>query len=536
MKHKIIIAFLLFLIISGESCRKNFEEINTPNDLFTNASDGSLFNGILASCMRKGNELFYLNNEVLYKQSQLAALTKEAWGNYPIGTEEVWSNYYTIMPNIRELEKRFDEHGSTPEVNNMKAMLKIIKAYKTFKVTDFFGDIPYTEAGYGYQDANKLYPKFDKQRDIYLSLLDDLKWADENINLSATGEPFASFSAFDKLFDGDLLMWKKFANSLRLRYAMRMADKEPALAGAVVGEIINGNKEVLVGASFGSAPIEKAALYYYKLGTSSDAIYWSFREHRNLRMGSMLWHQMSDNDSTNGSGIFDARAYLFFDTNNENKWVAYPQNPPSGFPPDGGSPYGQQRESDGGYSIKGDLCLYSPFNFYMISDGYHIPEILMTGQEVNFLKAEAYLRGIGVPQSSTDADNEFLSGLQASYTFWRNTMSIAALPHGVLPFDSVVKIPAVVNLSLLQSKTDLFNFSTNEEKLKMIYSQRMIDLFWQPCEAFALARTGRTPREGNPISFYRFPIPNSEVNYNSQHWSEAYGASDLTSTKLWWIP
>jgi hypothetical protein len=70
----------------------------------------------------------------------------------------------------------------------------------------------------------------------------------------------------------------------------------------------------------------------------------------------------------------------------------------------------------------------------------------------------------------------------------------------------------------------------------MIYTQRWIDLFWQPNEAFALARTNRTPREGSPISFYRFPIPNSEVNYNSANWSDAYGGNDFSSTKLWWIP
>jgi hypothetical protein len=56
------------------------------------------------------------------------------------------------MPNIRELERRFEAATPSPELNNMKAMLKILLAYKTFKVTDLFGDIPFSEAGYGYPD------------------------------------------------------------------------------------------------------------------------------------------------------------------------------------------------------------------------------------------------------------------------------------------------------------------------------------------------------------------------------------------------
>ena len=162
-------------------------------------------------------------------------MTKEGWGNFTLGTEEIWNNYYGALPEIRELEKRFSKYDSIPGVVNMKAMLKIALALKTFKVTDLFGDIPFSEAGYGFQNLDCLRPKFDKQRDIYLSLLDDLKWADENIDESAPlVEPYKSFIGFDKLFNGDMMKWRKLANSLRLRHAMRMAEKEPDIAGGII--------------------------------------------------------------------------------------------------------------------------------------------------------------------------------------------------------------------------------------------------------------------------------------------------------------
>jgi len=537
MKTKIysLLIFCAFLMIQT-SCTKDFEEINTPVDLYTTASDGSLLLGVENSLIRPSNELFYVNNEVLYKQTQMGALTKEAWGNYNIGTENIWSNYYTVMPNVRELERRFALADASPELDNMKAIVKILLAYKTFKVTDLFGDIPFSEAGYGYLDDQKLYPKFDTQRETYLFLLDELKWCEDNIDLTATtAEPFATFKSYDILFDGDMLMWKKFANSLRLRYAMRMYDKEPTIAALHVKEIIEQNKKVLIGMDLGGAALESASLSMQYQHLGQGAMEWAFREHKNLRMGTTMWNLMSENNNADGSGIFDRRAYLFFDTNNDGEWVPYPQNPAAGFPPDGGAPYGSQRQSDAAYFIKGDDCQYSPFNFFMISDNQVIPEILISGAEVHFLKAEAYQRGIGVAQSDGNADNEFLSGLQASYYFWDDRMSDAQLPNGTGTFYDVVTVPSSLDLTKLQMKVDLWNFTTQEEKINMIYAQRMIDLFWQPAEAFALARTGRTPREGNVLSFFRFPIPSSEVNYNYQNWLSAYGGSDASSLKVWWM-
>ena len=130
----------------------------------------------------------------------------------------------------------------------MKAMIKIVLAYKTFKMTDIFGDMPFTDAGYGFQDLEYLRPKFDKQRDIYLALLDELKWADENINdTAAVVEPFATFRGFDKLFNGDMTKWRKLANSLRMRHAMRMVEKEPVLAGEIIKDIIENNRPVFLG-------------------------------------------------------------------------------------------------------------------------------------------------------------------------------------------------------------------------------------------------------------------------------------------------
>ena len=538
-------SFLLLILISvliNVSCKKDFEQINTNPQAFTTASDGSLFNSVISSCVYGWNEEFYVNEEKLYPQTQLAALFKQAWENTTIGTEEIWANYYNYLPNVRELEKRFAADVPSSELNNMIAMLKIIKAYKTFKVTDLFGDIPYSEAGYGFQDVSKLRPVFDSQQSIYLSLLDDLAWADANINTNATGEPFATFKVFDKLFFGDLLQWQKFANSLRLRYAMRMYNKQPTKAAQIINQIISDQTKhpVLVGCDQQGYTGEVAAIYPYLCSYKDQRQQWAMGQ-QNLRMGSNIWHALSSNDSTNGGGIFDARAYLFFDTNNANKWVAYPNSPTGSTPAESGVPYATQRNSAAGYAIKGATCLYSPFNYFFVSDQDQIPDILMTGAEVNFLKAEAYLRGIGVTADPGQADNEFLSGINASYVWWTSIMDKTTLLNDGSKFTTLVNVPTTLSYTLLQSKFDLLvNYPGDVNKqLTQIYTQEWIDMFRQVQEAYALVRRvpyGLLPREGTAIQYNRFTIPPSEVQYNTANYQSCYSSKpDANTTKVWWM-
>jgi hypothetical protein len=530
----------ILLILSLISCKKDFTEINTDPSSFTTASDGSLFNEVISSLQLGWNEQFYINNEILYKQTQLAALTKEGWGNFTLGTEEIWSNYYSALPEVRELEKRFGNYGETPGVLNMKAMLKIVVAMKTFRVTDLFGDIPFTQAGYGFQNLDYLRPKFDTQREIYLALLENLRWADEKIDEAAPlVEPYKSFIVFDKLFNGDMKKWRKLANSLRLRHAMRMAEKEPVIAGDIVRDIIENNRPVFVGYTFTAPLLEDACLWPAAIGFKNESLSWSFREHKNLRMGSNLWHRLSENDSADGSGIFDPRAYIFFETNNASQWKPYPQNPDASTPSEGGIPYDSHRDQTGSFNIKGESCKYAPFNYFVIADINYMPIILFTGAEVHFLKAEAWFRGIGVPVDKDMADNEYMNGINASVSWWMKTAKNSKLPLSGMTFPEMIPIPENLSAASVLMIYGSWNAKTEEEKLEFIYTQSMIDLFRQPWEVYALARrTGKTPREGQPIAHFRMPYPPSEAEYNSANCSQAIArqGGDQPANKIWWIP
>ncbi|MBW6491991.1 MAG: SusD/RagB family nutrient-binding outer membrane lipoprotein [Lentimicrobium sp.] len=538
MKSKYILLLFSFAIIFS-SCRKDFEEIDTNPQGFTTASDGSLFNGIIQSLMLTWNEQFYINNEILYAQTQQAALTSAAWGNYTLGTEDVWQNYYKNLSSVRELEKRFAEYPSNPATNNMRAMLTIVNAYKTFKLTDLFGDIPYSEAGYGYQDLDRLYPAYDSQRDIYLSLLDDLEKAASAINdTAARVEPFTSFAAFDKLFNGNLIMWRKFANSLRLRHAMRMSEKEPGIAGEIIQDIIENNLPVLYGYDFITPLMESACIWPGTNGFSNESVSWSFREHNGLRMGSNIWHQLSSGDSPEGADIFDPRAYIFFEGDQDDKWVPYPQIPEETTPSSQGIPYGSHRDDMGNYHIKNNVN-FSPFNFFIIADHSNMPIILMTGAEVHFIKAEAYFRGIGVAEDRTNADIEYMNGINASVEWWVSLANRLRLPLSGVTFGTKITIPSNLNAASVLMRFGSWNAATDEQKLRFIYTQRWLDAFRQPWEAYAEARrTGLTPREGDDIKHFRMPYPPSEAQYNQNNMNEASirQGGDEPIVKMWWTP
>jgi hypothetical protein len=114
---------------------------------------------------------------------------------------------------------------------NQIAIAKIVKAYIFWVTTDRYGDIPYSQA---LQGANNLSPKFDKQEDIYFSLIKECKDAAAGIDLSAP-KPIKG----DVMFGGDMSKWKRLANSLRMLMAMRLTNKYPAAGGKAAVEFVD---------------------------------------------------------------------------------------------------------------------------------------------------------------------------------------------------------------------------------------------------------------------------------------------------------
>lgn len=549
------------LIISFASCTKGFEEMNKNPMNPTGTDIGPLFNNVVSSLCWTWDEQFYLNNEIFYPESELGALISEGWGNYSIGVDAVWNNYYTTLANIHDIDKRLEElcdaAGDNEIDDKVKAQLVVIEAYKTFKITDMFGDIPYSEAGYiWYNTEENRKPKYDTQESIYKSLLSELVWARETLNNNQTmttlGNEYYSLDAYDVMYHNDYIKWGRIANSLILRHAMRMRDKDPDFADPLLQEAFD--KPVIDDYYYsGNGAF---ALWPQYLGTTFGDQGWSFREHKNLRMGETVFAQMSKPTDSIDNEIFDPRVYVFFDTNNktdeypDGAWRAFPQIRDENTPTEGGSPYSSARDKN--YGFKGPACLFSPFNFYLIRDDVFVPQIMISPAEVSFIKAELMVRGIVPGGFGMMTDELIRKGIEFSYLTWLQLPIFgtdatykyvypelqAILDAGDLYSTSYAYASRIFN-EMVYSNTE---FTYDEEGyLGFIYQQRWLDLFRQPNEAWNLARrTFKTPTtiDHQKLVTYRLPYPQSEVTYNYDNYSEQIrkmSHGDTRETKVWWM-
>ena len=553
---------VLVLAIVFSSCTKDFEEMNQNPFSPPGTTTESLFNSVVSSLQQSMNEQFYLQNEIWYPETELGALTSESWGNAQIGISQLWSDYYLMLSNIRELEKRFDtygeEQGDTAVYDKVRAQLNVLKAYQTFKVTDVFGDIPYSQAGYIWENASSqetMKPEWDTQESIYKSLLEELVWSRDILRADSlttpNGNDYYKLS-YEVLLNNNYTLWAEFANSLILRHGLRMYDKDPEYATPLLVEAYNFFYTVM-SATGGSALGGGICLWPSALGTNWDTN-WSFREHKHLRMGETIWKCLSSTDDMDGSGIYDYRIFLFFDTSHKTDsfpngaWRPYPQIRTAETPVEGGSPYAQSR--DGSYTFKGPSCHYSPFNYYLTRDEKYVPQILVTYADVLFMKAEIEIRHIGGISPLLNADESIRQGVNQSCLFWAHIPPQTSRWTYFYPqYSSYAGNLDIWSLGFNMS-SNVMNYGvwmnpeyedTEEFYLKILYQQRWLNLFRQPWEAWALARrTMATPTTTNhtKLTSYRMEYPQKEVEYNYNNYVTQCGRmlhGDTRHTKVWWM-
>lgn len=556
----ILLASTAVIMLAFGSCTKGFEDMNKNPMSPTGTDIGPLFNGVVSSLCWTWDEQFYLNNEIFYPESELGALISESWGNYSIGVDAVWNNYYLALANIHDIDRRLDEictsTGDNEIDDKVRAQLIVLEAYKTFKVTDMFGDIPYSEAGYIWYDTEgNRKPKYDSQEYIYKTLLEELVWARNVLNSGSgqteLGNQYYSLGAYDVMYHNDYFKWAKIANSLILRHGMRMYQKDPVFAEPILQEAYN--EPVIDDYMYnGNGAF---ALWPLNVGQFSDQG-WSFREHKNLRMGETVFAQMSKETDSIDNEIFDPRVFVFFDTNNktaeypEGAWRAFPQIRDADTPTEGGTPYSSARDKN--YGFKGPACLYSPFNFYLIRDHVFVPQIMISPAEVCFIKAELVVRGI-VPGGLGMAVEELIrNGIKNSYYMWLQLPiygTDATYKYIYPEFQAILENGDIWSLSdsyasqIMNEMMYLnYDFMYDEAAyLEFIYQQRWLDLFRQPNEAWTLARrTFMTPTtiDHQKLVTYRLPYPQSEVTYNYDNYNEQVkkmSHGDTRETKVWWM-
>lgn len=231
------------------SCTKKFEEINTDPNRIDQVSPGTLLNPIIYNVsgfnMQRADEItFNLMQVALPFPSASGGLHRydvsENIGN------ATWNTYYQYLNNIKEMYTAAVKANDS----NYQAIALTLNAWVYSNLTDCFGDVPMTEATKG--DEGIYQPKFDTQKDIYTRILSNLDTAN---NLYVTAKPM--IYGTEILYANNVVKWKKFTNSLRLRLLLRVSKRTEMNAMAQLRAMIDNPAKYPVFAGNDDAAIVK---------------------------------------------------------------------------------------------------------------------------------------------------------------------------------------------------------------------------------------------------------------------------------------
>jgi Starch-binding associating with outer membrane len=428
-----------------------------------------------------------------------------------------WRNYYGSLAQFREMEKVYN---ALPEDQKKEQRIFLITGSiylydHTQKVIDLHGDIPFSKAGLlstkGGDYNNSLAP-YDKAEDVYTKMLDDLKaFADELNTMTLSSGVIASFKNQDIINKGDVSLWKKYCNSLRLRILARVSGvsafqaRAVAEAAAILGNqvnypvISNNNENIQMNV------VENGS--FSAQGFRSGLEDWN----GNLAGKAMIDHMKASNDprlramfepGTGAGGVYTGLDPMLTDAA-QNTLV-----------------------SDGKIAI---------YNRSTLSRNQNFPGILINAAEVSFLAAEAFLKA-GNNGAAKTAYNE---GISKSVKYYYALRAISKdNAAGTLTPTNDTEIGNYTT----STAVNWDNAATAADKLKLIAAQKWIHYsVIQLPENWAEVRRLDAPAlnfltdnsNQQKIPPTRWFYPGEEQTYNTANY-EAVKAKDNLTTKLFW--
>ncbi len=440
------IKFFTLLVLSAgmfSSCKKHLEDLNVnPNGADPLTTNPNLvLSTVLTSAGQQLVTLGFGDVAGVMQHTQ-----QDGWvgphNEYDWSGDNSWQPYYDILRNNkyvydRSVDLKFElQQGISL---TMKSMLFGL-------ITDLWGDAPYSKALNGDQGgtANTL-PAYDKQQDIYTGILADLDKA--NTLLSKPKNEYAStVDNVDVYFQGNPAAWRKLANSLALRFYMRISDKLPDVARAGIEKIVGDPAQYPIMTSSSDDALmafagnSDADSWPSNVTYNSDSI--SYRE---LKMCSTFVKTLVPlNDPRLGVWANKVQVFLLVNenfplatdritdtvVNGENRKVRYlspdvvaakgltlndidqDQNY-VGIPPAivGGPVYNLSNDAAQASHNPHVSWLNS---MYMNANGPLLKARIMTSAEVHFILAEAAMKG----WSAGDAKTHYNAAIQSSLSSW----------------------------------------------------------------------------------------------------------------------
>lgn len=383
-----------------------------------------------------------------------------------------WTGFYAGP--LQDLQEVI-EKGQEQDRPNTVAMGTIMKVWTAQVVTDLYGDIAYTEALRGRDPSIGTTVAYDTQEEVYRALLDDATAAGGMIDLNGV-----AMQAGDLIYGGDMESWRRFANSLRMRLAMRVADASSSL--------IDAQSEFVAAYNAGGfeSNADNAILWYLDNGSNRHPVHV-------LYIGTGVKHSVSQTMVDTLKNLDDPRLPVYAQ---QNAFGEYWGAPNASLP----------HEDPDTVSLIGD--------FYSSADS---PGMLMTYAELLFLQAEAAERGwIGA-----NAGDLYRAGIRAA-----------------MEFNGVAEQEIVDYLAQPE-----IQYQGGSAGLAQIGLQKWIALFGNGVEAYSeWRRTGYPQLTAGPDADNdgRIPVrlfyPASEESLNKASYDEARARQDgaTMNSPVWW--
>ncbi|HEY9488834.1 MAG TPA: SusD/RagB family nutrient-binding outer membrane lipoprotein, partial [Chryseosolibacter sp.] len=243
-------------------CTGDFEEINTnPNSPVTTQPElilprvqRDMMNTLVAETWSIGNTVVQHT-----AKNQFVNEDRYLWGEL----NSIWNEVYDNMRDINNILILAEEN----DLPNYRGVALILRSWMFSLATDAYGDIPYAEALNGKEGI--FFPTYDTQESIYDGILSDLEEANGLLN-------GASNISGDLIYGGNVENWRKLANSLRIRYLMRISDRRDVSA-ALISIVDNpdqyplftGNDDHAVYTYQSEAP-NQFPLFTYRIGSFNE--------------------------------------------------------------------------------------------------------------------------------------------------------------------------------------------------------------------------------------------------------------------------
>ena len=392
--------------------------------------------------------------------------------NYDLLTRNIPQNWFhtfyrDVLRNLEDARALIPAEVVDPvKRKNQLAIVDVMKVYSYHYLFTTFGDVPYTQA----LDLNNTQPKYDDAKTAYTALMTSLNGAITNM---AAGE---SFGSADIIYSGDISKWKKFANSLKLKMALVMADYDAAAATAAAVAAVNSGVF--------TANADNAKFAYLGAPPNTNPVWVDLVQsgRKDFVVTSTIVNQMKANS--------DPRIPLYFTTDNT------------------GSGY-----TGGVNGANNNYATFSKPSLTIQSETF--PYTFMDYAEVEFLLAEAVARGyVGITGT---AASHYAAGVIASITDWGGSASAATI---YLAQPGVVYNPA--------------NYKQS------IGTQQWLAMFDRGHDAWTTWRRLDFPALVAPSTALstipkRFTYSVSEQNLNKTNYTAASAAigGDNVATKLW---